>query len=220
MITHSRILPALLFVVAAASAKAGDTSQLEFIGFSKDLKYCGFEVHGVFDGSGFPYSTVYLVDVDANDYAAPPTAVVGRNGETEEEVRVKAAAMASAVKDKLRIDGANTGTIVEADADAHRLDLAGAGVNGSLRLIEKPTGKSTEAGLPEKMFELDLAVGGKTVVLQKDRSLPKGRSGAYAYSIKRAYINGGRIAAFLSFERPGFEGPDVRQMIITGVIPP
>jgi predicted secreted protein len=217
---HARIMTFGLLLAAAASAHAGDTSQLEFLGFSPDLRYCGFEVHGVLDGSGFPYSTVYLVDVDANDYAAAPFAFVGRDGETEEEVRDKAAGLARSLKEKLGVDGSNTGTLVEAgSAGRLRLDLSGGGAKASLRLTERPTDKTSDEGLEEKMFELDLLAGGKTVVLQKDRTLPKGRSGAYRYSIARAYVNGGKVAAFLEYERPGFEGPDVRQMIVTGVLP-
>jgi predicted secreted protein len=92
-------------------------------------------------------------------------------------------------------------------------------VNASLALIDRPTGRKNELGMREKMFELDLLAGGKRTALQKDTELPKGRSGAYLYSIVAAYVNGNKVAAFVSYERPGFEGPDRRQMIVTGALP-
>jgi predicted secreted protein len=210
---------ACLFLVPAA-APAGDTSHYSFLGFSTDLVSCAFEIHGVLDGSGFPYSTVYIITVDANDYAARPFSSVGENAESEEEVQAATASSSSGMREKLGIDPSNIGLSVEAaEAEPLRLDLAGAGASGSLRLAERPTGRATPIGNPEVMFELDLLVGGRKVILQKDAALPRGRSGTYSYSIKKAFINGRKIAAFLEYARAGFEGPDVRQMIVTGVIP-
>lgn len=51
-------------VLASQSVRAGDVSFEQVIGFSRDGRYFGFEEYGVQDGSGFPYATVYLIDLE------------------------------------------------------------------------------------------------------------------------------------------------------------
>jgi predicted secreted protein len=210
----------LLLGAGAVTAFGGDTSEYRFLGFSADLRYCGFEVHGVMDGSGFPWSTVYLIDVDRNDYAVKPSAVVGEDGESEDQVRSAALEAAGIRMRAFAIEESNTGDFVEADPSSPlRLALPARGGAAALRLLERPTGAVSDAGQAEKMFELDLETPGKKVVLQKDSALPKGRKGATGYRIVGACVNGNKVAAFLEWEKPGFEGPDVRQMVVTGAIP-
>lgn len=64
------ILNFLISVVLAAilttSASAGDFADREIIGFSQNGSVFAFEEYGVQDGSGFPYSNIYIVDT-AND---------------------------------------------------------------------------------------------------------------------------------------------------------
>lgn len=47
-------------------ALAGDRALINFIGFSEDGKHFAFEEYGVQDGSGFAYSSIYVIDL-AND---------------------------------------------------------------------------------------------------------------------------------------------------------
>ena len=42
---------------------AGDRAQLDLIGYSADGSYFAFEEFGVQDGSGFAYSSIYVVDL-------------------------------------------------------------------------------------------------------------------------------------------------------------
>jgi predicted secreted protein len=54
-------------VVAAISpmlAFAGDSADREIIGFSPDAGVFAFEEYGIEDGSGFPYSNIYVIKVD------------------------------------------------------------------------------------------------------------------------------------------------------------
>lgn len=57
-----------LFIVAATAATAGDNAERAIIGFSPDGRYFAFEQYGVQDGSGFPYSEIFVVDLDANQW--------------------------------------------------------------------------------------------------------------------------------------------------------
>lgn len=56
-------------------------------------------------------------------------------------------------------------------------------------------------------------------ILQKDADvLPKSRQCPYGYKIEQVYIYEGKIAVFLNVFGPGFEGPDMRYMVVTGEI--
>ena len=55
--------------------------------------------------------------------------------------------------------------------------------------------------------------------LQKDADvLPKSRQCPYGYRIEQVYIYEGKIAVFLNVFGQGFEGPDMRYMVVTGEI--
>ncbi|PDT54997.1 DUF2259 domain-containing protein [Sinorhizobium americanum] len=55
-------------VIAAPPAIAGDYASLQPIGFSSDGKVFGFEEYGIQDGSGFPYSSVYVLDTQTDTF--------------------------------------------------------------------------------------------------------------------------------------------------------
>lgn len=75
-------LPGVLFVAAVAAASptfAGDYAALQPIGFSADGNVFAFEEYGVQDGSGFPYSTIYVIDTrDDSFLPGAPVRAVGR----------------------------------------------------------------------------------------------------------------------------------------------
>ena len=51
----------------AAPASAGDRAQFNPIGFSEDGRYFAFEEFGIQDGSGFPYSNTFIIDLPADN---------------------------------------------------------------------------------------------------------------------------------------------------------
>ena len=60
----------VLLITLAVGIHAGDYAELNYIGVSKDGKHLAFEEYGTQDGSGYPYSNIYFIDVDKNVYAA------------------------------------------------------------------------------------------------------------------------------------------------------
>ncbi len=60
------VISAVLTCLFAGIASAGDFAEREIIGFSRDGAVFAFEEYGIQDGSGFPYSNIYIVDT-AND---------------------------------------------------------------------------------------------------------------------------------------------------------
>lgn len=61
----------LLFTVLSKSISfAGDYASRNIIGFSTDGQYFAFEQYGVQDGSGFPYSEIFIIDAAQDKWVA------------------------------------------------------------------------------------------------------------------------------------------------------
>lgn len=100
-----RLAASGLALMLAAPAVAGDRALIDFIGFSEDGQYFAFEEFGVQDGSGFPYSNIYVLDVSADKWV-PNTPVRVRlddEGASQEEARSEAADEAAGVLTELGI---------------------------------------------------------------------------------------------------------------------
>ena len=106
-----RTLLAILVLIGASTISfAGDFATLNFIGFSKDGRYLAFEEYGTQDGSGFPYSSIYFIDVAKNAYAAKSINVrLDSETATERQARAKAKLNAAASLRRLRIVERNIG---------------------------------------------------------------------------------------------------------------
>ena len=243
--TKTRIFFLAVFVVlfACVSTKAGDFAILNFIGFSKDGKYLAFEEYGTQDGSGFPYSSIYVVDVAKNAFAAPSVNVRLENeSATEAQARARAKARAATALSKFRILQRNTGTLIvsriltdvavnnflsDEASKTQTVNFAEIILSmyreGDYDLVLKPvevvkTKDCDYADQPIYKFELSLKdkQANRTIVLQKDDKLPTSRSCPLDYSIQYVYIYKDRIAVFLNTYYTGFEGRDMRYLAVTG----
>ena len=117
----------LAIFAATGGASAGDTASLNVLGYSPDGKVFAFEEYGVSDGAGFPYSNIYFIDVDEDEFL-PGTPIrirleeEGPLGRIREMARAKAAALTA----KYRLAD-NPGVIVaynppsEIDSDPGKL---------------------------------------------------------------------------------------------------
>jgi predicted secreted protein len=83
------LLAALLLPSAAV---AGDRALAEFIGYSADGRYFAFEEYGIQDGSGFPYSNVYFIDLPADAWVpgTPVRVMVDEEGASLFDTRAAA----------------------------------------------------------------------------------------------------------------------------------
>ncbi len=85
-------------MLVPATAIGADVSQIQVLGFSPDAKVFAFEEFGIQDGSGFPYSTIYLIDTDKDAYlpGSPYRVVVDDSESGDELLPVSAARKKSA----------------------------------------------------------------------------------------------------------------------------
>ncbi|WEX87005.1 DUF2259 domain-containing protein [Sinorhizobium garamanticum] len=143
----------LAATIAAAEVRAGDFAALQPIGFSSDGNVFAFEEYGVQDGSGFPYSTIYVLDTRKDTFlpGAPVRAVIEKDGGAQHEARREAHSRAAPLIDAYRL--ADTpgilvayNPVTERSSAAHTLSYDAFPAN-------EPFRKSYALKLEEKSFE-------------------------------------------------------------------
>lgn len=227
-----------LFSLLTLNCFAGDYATLNVIGFSKNGRYLAFEEYGSQDGSGFPYSNICFIDTAKNVYAAPCIGVIiEKESATESSARRRSALLARKKLKQLGIVKGNTGKLVVShqitDLTFEKSENAASVVKfaeeigsmyrrGDLELVLKETPvkvKDCEVyELETNLLELTLVNNEDDTnkVLQKDAALPASRGCALSYELQDVYLYEGFIATFVRYFTPGFEGPDMRFMAVTG----
>jgi len=231
-----KILLGLLTAFTLSSARAGDLASLEFWGFSPDGRFLTFEQFGTMDGSGFPFSRLAVVNVPGNIFVDYAEKVV-KEGIVLNERTYTAQTLAQSLK-RTGVRRGLTGTLVfqkgpvlEGDSD-YSLTLTSAdlpkaakftldGKDYTLELTERPAPPITDdcreyAQFPAALLELKLSSGATSRVIQKDVRLPNTRKCVYSYGIARIYRYRSSVAVFLRTLSPGFEGPNLGWMVVTG----
>jgi predicted secreted protein len=235
-------LTLLLFAFQAPTAQAGDTARIQLLGFSKDGSRFAFEQYGVQDGSGFPYSEIFILDVAKDSWVNPSPfrrqdEVDDSQGYDEEALLAAARAENRAVaQPHLRAsDIAGKGLTVghnphsELNSDPHTMivnpqDIVPpADIPLELRLTEYPmsSGDCASYGAETKGFKLTLTYLGKTRVLNNDTKVPSSRNCPLRYRVERVVTHFPNdappvFAVLVQMESHGFEGPDRRYLAITG----
>jgi predicted secreted protein len=124
------ILGSLIGLAALAlggQAIAGDTASLNVLGYSSDGKVFAFEEYGISDGSGFPYSNIFFIDIE-KDAFLPGTPIRTRVDDELPLPKVRGMSRTKAVAliEKYRVEE-NPGVIVvynppsEIDSDGHKV---------------------------------------------------------------------------------------------------
>lgn len=229
----------LFLVLLPAESFAGDYANLNFIGFSKDGKFLAFEQYGVQDGSGFPYADIFFINTEKNIFAAAPVSVrIDRDDATETTVRNKANLAAAKKLRELKIVKGNPGSLVlshlttdltfnenlknntETVRFAELIFSSYQKGDYELSLKSVPAKMKDCDIFEQEIFKLELSLkdneSGATKILQKDADLPKSRGCALSYSIQNVYVYADYIAVFLNVLTPGFEGADMRYMVVSG----
>jgi predicted secreted protein len=75
-----------------------------------------------------------------------------------------------------------------------------------------------------KLLKLSIAgrdgTDGSVALLQEDKEPARSRSCVFGYLLRRVTAFRGGLVVVLSYSGPGFEGPDVRHMVVTGLFSP
>ena len=227
-----------------SAAWAADAAESVPIGYSADSRYFAFEQWGIQDGSGFAYSSIFVIDLAANAWVdGTPFRVM-----TEDEsakagaARKKAYAAAAPTLDRLGI--AEPATVLAAapatQIMGHRnaltfdryyrsagpaLSDAGSGLFDAMRFrLELGTKNLTPAADcygadgPYKGFSLTLTDlhSGKAHGVHNDSALPKSRGCPLGYDLDKvvAPATAGPLVAIVGVYTFGFEGQDRRYLAV------
>ncbi len=230
-------IPALLAGLAIASgvgpAVAADSALMVPIGYSQNLRYFAFEEFGIQDGSGFAYSSIYVIDIAQDHWVVgTPIRVVAESEDASlSAIRTQAYEDAKARLDDLAVD-----------VPAHELASNGdgePGITGKELVFGLPTPNQpditeglntlelerypTTAGSPCADWFNDEPVGfvlkltdyGPTREIHRDGVLPRSRGCPTDYRIYSVYAPFGatdisHALAIISVYAHGFEGIDRR----------
>jgi len=239
----SSVARTLLVVAVLASAtrvSACDVCTLDFIGTSKDGRTLAFTdtCPGCESES---VRVLRIVDVSSNRVVAAPSPFEGDNPESYPPTWRKADAAIDAKLAAFDVVRGLTGQHVVShpltDRSAHPHHarfLSEPPVHGAwqiwnergdyeLTLATAPAtcARSNPEDPPTLKFHLAITNLRTSVVadLQADRSLPASRGCPFAYSIAEVYVLGDHVAVFLRLESAGFEGRDIRHLVVTGRLP-
>ncbi|WP_026614006.1 DUF2259 domain-containing protein [Ensifer aridi] len=230
MMMRSALAGVALAAAVAADALAGDYAALQPIGFSSDGNVFAFEEYGVQDGSGFLYSTIYILDTRTDSFlpGAPVRAVVQEDGGGLHRARSEARSRAAPLIDAHRLDQtpgilAAHNPITEADAAPHALRYNAFPADApfrktyALKLEEKsfePEGICKDFLKEVKGFRLTMTEKANKPaadVLQDDVRIPQSRRCPTGYRIggvvTRTNDDGSEVhVAMILVESLGFEG--------------
>ncbi len=173
--------------LACGSAAAGDYADLEILGFSPDGRSFAFEEYGVQDGSGFPYSNIYVIDTTSDHWVAgTPVRVLAQNEATPlQQARTEAGNKARPILAARQIGAPGNHVAsnppTEISADPHRViflprnisPMGGTAYELDLTEITLPADNCPDMGQPFKGFSLTLTTANSpTQTLASDSAIP------------------------------------------------
>lgn len=99
---------AFALLLLPGSAGAGDMAEFRIHGFSEDGRTFAFEEFGVQDGSGFPYATIFLIDLDRDAWVpgTPVKRLIEDESASDDRARAEALAQAQPILNDQGISGA------------------------------------------------------------------------------------------------------------------
>jgi predicted secreted protein len=226
----------LVLSLAVAPAFAGDRAGLSVIGYSDDSRFFAFEEFGIQDGSGFAYSTIYLIDLDADAWVAGTPIRVQAEGEGEALPAVRAEALVEAsgkitelgITTPADMIALNGDGVPDNEAQSLRFGVPGylpGSVIGRYDLTLSSFFAEAEAPCEEwfsiepQGFSIELTEGDTSLVWQSDGALPRSRGCPSSYRLYGVTIpfmaqSIDNAVALISVYPGGFEGPDRRFLAV------
>ena len=213
----------------ATPALAGDRAQFHPIGFSEDGRYFAFEEYGIQDGSGFPFSNTYIIDLPADKWASGGPYRVTHHDETVpiSELRSLAAKDIAGRLEKFGIEypasiiALNGDGEPDALAPSLRFGTPGYGLDPvqdervlELEVFDLPSAENC-AVIDDATKGFALTLDGVELTRDED-TVPKSRGCVMdyrLYAVVRPADFGGLVTpgvAIVSVYPYGFEGPDRR----------
>jgi predicted secreted protein len=238
------LITAMLCILTAPPAFAADAAERDILGFSPDGRYFAFEQYGVQDGSGFPYSEIFIIDLEEDRWLEGTPVRIRLDDETQSLGKARAEASGKAreyllsarIEDNARVLASNP--VNQRTGNPQQLVFRGFYASfGHLEPIEPgeedvisldleervlPTPEGCPVGdTPMSGFLLKAKRGNEPFAeVHRDDSIPKSRGCPLKYSLSDAVAHAGedgrtqRLVALVNVFSFGFEGPDRRFIAI------
>ncbi len=224
---------ALCGLLLAGAARAGDTALMVPIGYSENLRYFAFEEFGIQDGSGFAYSSVYMIDLGEDRWVVgtPIRVIADTENESLAAIRAEALAAANARLADLGVNvpaqelASNGDGVPDNDGKSLTFALPVPGMPGrldghyELSLDQYPAQSGAPCrdwfGREAVGFSLKLADYAPSREIHRDGMLPRSRGCPADYRIHSVYVpfdaqNIASSVALISIYAHGYEGYDRR----------
>ncbi|WP_404406713.1 DUF2259 domain-containing protein [Pelagibacterium halotolerans] len=221
---------ALALAALAMPAQAADRYQFDALGFSEDGHYFAFEQFVIQDGSGFPVSEIFIIDLDTDSFAAgsPFEVRIESDGASLSEARGQAGSAAAEAATELGIFHPAVPVALSGDGELgdDRLSMSFgipkwglAETEGEYQLgldiFKAPSGEDCVEWFGEEPMGYALTLATKTEAreIHRDTRVPASRGCVITYKLYgvfmpfEAYDLDSAIAV-LSVWSHGFEGPD------------
>jgi predicted secreted protein len=221
----------------AGPALAGDRALLDYIGFSQDSRYFAFEEFGIQDGSGFAYSTIYVVDLAEDAWVTGTPIRVRHEDETATlaQVRAESADQLAPILADLDITAPVEVLAQNGDGDHEasfgqlRFGVPGYGRDATRsdyrlslaeRIAQSPLPCADWFSQPPMGLLLTLdEIGGESRIVHHDERVPRSRGCAQEYRLYSVVQPGwaqsvDSAVAIVSVYPGGFEGPDRRFLAV------
>ena len=230
-----------MFSVDSGSAMAGDFAERRIIGFSPSGRHFAFEQFGVQDGSGFPYSEIFVINLKTDTWVSgtPVRVRIKNERATLYQARSRARKKVSKLLRKLKIRRPGrllaSAPVTEVGANPHELGFRPYGFQTSsedvrtvlIDVFDLPGASHCSSfGPTSKGFALSLRQDGKGDIAEiyRDTSLPKSRGCTQDYAISDIVMfpefdKAKAMVALVSIFTHGFEGADRRFIAVKLPLP-
>jgi len=219
---------------------AGNTADRNIIGFSPDGAWFAFEEYGISDGSGAPFTNIYVINVDEDKWAkdTPVRINFGEKVAPVSAARKAAMKQVNPILKKLGITEPGillaSNPVTEITPNPRRIDFyrnknlssPGNKLSYVLKELDFPGNKTCKSfGINEKGFSLALTKGGSPLTqVYKDKKVPASRRCPKEYAISDVieFIPSSgpvRHVVLIHMFVLGFEGPDSRFLAVPVTLP-
>jgi len=223
------------------TAFAGDFAERKIIGFSPSGNHFAFEQFGIQDGSGFPYSEIFVINMKTDTWVSgTPIRVRIKNekatlNQARQRARKKVAKMLKRLKIRRPGRLLASAPVTEVGANPHELGFRPYGFQTSsedvqtvlIDVFDLPgPAHCSNFGPKSKGFALSLRQSGNGNITEvyRDKSLPKSRGCTQDYAISDIIMfpefdKAKAMVALVSIFTHGFEGADRRFIAVKLPLP-
>lgn len=216
------------FFLSLNSVYAADLYNFRNLGFSPDGRYYAYANSVVQDGSGFPHASVYLMNVAKNSPIRSATLTIKDDSSYEESEALRRVLPQMHLEAFRIYPGQNLGgDLPLTPLHSHQATFTDDGRKFSLDLVESDAGNESQRayckdnGRGSKLVALALTdlKSQRRILLEDEYVQPKSRYCSFDFKLEKVLRFNRRIAVVLSYQSPGFEGPDTKYRVVTAKLP-